>query len=259
MKISIIVPVYNCAAYLERCVKSLIQQTYKDLEIILVNDGSTDGSGDLCRRLAASDTRITVIDQENKGVSAARNTGLEASKGEMITFVDSDDSIDPETCEFMLNLLEEYDADIAHCGYKHLVRDEVRLVHDTKTVTVQNREEALRCLISGKLFTGSVWSKLFRRELLDGIRFNESIRINEDHLFCYEAFSAADKTVFADYAFYNYLARFGESACFATGDAKKKQDGCFVSEYMYLHSLGTPLEDISPRSWTVARSAWSPP
>lgn len=245
MKVSVIVPVYNCAPYIERCINSITQQTHKDIEVILVNDGSTDESGDLCDKAALQDDRIKVIHKQNGGVSAARNTGIENAGGDIITFVDADDSIDPEMYEILLKLMVEHGADIIHCGYKHIVRDEIRLINDTKNITVQNREDALNCLISGKLFTGSACSKLFRRDLLNGIRFDEKLKFNEDILFCFEAFSAANRIVFADHAFYNYYARIGESASFSEANNKVTEDACAVSGYMYRCAKGTPYESAA--------------
>lgn len=245
MKISVIVPVYNSEPFLAACLDSVLAQTHRDLEIILVNDGSTDGSGDICDRYAAMDSRIRAIHKENGGVSSARNLGLALATGELISFIDSDDTMEPEMYELLVRLMKEYDADISHCGYKHLVRDEVRLVNDTKETRCQNREEALSCFIRGTLFGGGLWNKLFRRSLLEGLSFREDLKNNEDILFNFEAFSRTERSVFADYALYNYVARFGTSAVFTIPSEKKIRDSCVVSQTIWESLRDTPLRDAA--------------
>ena len=115
-KVSIIIPVFNVENYLERCLKSVIAQTFKDIEIIIINDGSIDKSLEICKKFAESDKRIILINQKNSGVSAARNTGIDIATGKYLSFVDSDDFITPDMIEFLLTNLEEHDADISSCG-----------------------------------------------------------------------------------------------------------------------------------------------
>lgn len=245
MKISVIIPVYNVEPFLTACLDSVLAQTHRDLEVILINDGSTDASGGICDRYAAEDHRIRVIHQENGGVSKARNRGLELATGELISFIDSDDTLEPEMYELLVRCMEEYHADISHCGYKHLVRDEIRLVHDTRQIRPQTREEALSCFVSGVLFGGGLWNKLFRRNLLEGLSFREDLKNNEDILFNFEAFSRADRSVFADYALYNYVARFGTSAVFTIPSEKKIRDSCIVSQVIWESLRQTSLRDAA--------------
>ena len=155
MKISVIVPIYNTERYLSECIDSIIRQTYRNLEIILVDDGSTDKSFTICNNYAMLDERIQVVHQANQGVSAARNNGLSRASGDLISFVDSDDTLDDDMYELLVRVIEEYNADIVHCGYKHIVGEEVRLVHDTRKIIMQDNTEALRCLVGGHLFVGS--------------------------------------------------------------------------------------------------------
>ena len=240
--ISVIIPVYNAQKYLLECVSSVRSQTYPDLQIILINDGSTDSSGAICDALANEDSRIQVIHQPNRGVSAARNAGLKAATGDLISFIDADDTLDPDMYEYLIRLLEEYDADIAHCAYRHIVGEEVRLIHDTKQIYPQTREEALECLVGSRLFVGSLWNKLYRREILEGLLFDENIKINEDILYNYFAFKNARRSVFADAAKYNYIAHKTSSACFVTADARKAQDACSVNAAIYEDAKGTALQ-----------------
>ena len=164
MKISVIIPVYNCEKYLRDCLESVIKQSYKELEIILIDDGSTDSSGSICDYYAEMDSRVQVIHQKNKGVSASRNAGMLRMSGELVSFIDADDTLDLDMYEFLYSLMETYDADIVHCGYRHVVGDEIRLVHDSHQIIEQNKEEALKCLIGAKLFVGSLWNKLYKTD-----------------------------------------------------------------------------------------------
>lgn len=239
-KISVIVPVYKVEKYLDKCVESIVNQTYKDLEIILVDDGSPDNCPEMCDQWAKIDNRIKVIHQNNGGVSNARNIGMESATGDFIAFVDSDDTIDSDMYEFLLDLMIENDADIAHCGYKHIYKDETKLINNTKKIVIQDRTESLKCLVGGYLFGGGLWNKLIKKELVASIRFPENIKINEDVLFCFNVFIKSNKSVFADYPKYNYMAH--ESS---TTEIKKQEksyeDRCFVNKQMYECLLSTEL------------------
>ena len=252
--ISVIIPVYNAEQYLEDCLQSVCAQTYREIEVIAVDDGSTDGSAAMLDQWAKKDPRITVIHKENGGVSSARNAGINAARGELISFIDADDTLDADMYGFLAGLMAEYDADIAHCAYRHIVGEEVRLVHDTKQIYVQDREEALQCLVGSRLFVGSLWNKLYRREILEGITFDESLKINEDILYNYLAFKKAKRTVFADVAKYNYIAHLSSSACFVTADIKKGRDGCRVSELIYRDAETDDLRTLACNRYLRALS-----
>lgn len=252
MKISVIIPVYNCEKYLRDCLESVIHQSYKDLEIILINDGSTDNSGSICDFYAKMDSRIQVIHQENKGVSAARNVGMLQMSGQLVSFIDADDTLDLDMYEFLCSLIDTYHADIAHCGYRRVVGDEIRLVHDSKQIVLQNREEALECLIGARLFVGSLWNKLYRSELLNELTFDEDIKINEDILFNFQVFLRAERIVFADDTKYNYIVHKDESACFVIPDLKKVSDSCKVNRFMY-----ESVQDTTHRTIAAERYAHS--
>lgn len=174
--ISVIVPVYNRKETLARCVKSLLDQTFSDLEIILVDDGSTDGSGAVCNALSREDIRIRVIHKENGGVSSARNAGIEAAKGEYLMFMDSDDYAELQMAEKLLESIG--DDDIAICGFHHHYqgRDIVRIPN----VPGQRGDENFLSLY-GQGFMNMPWNKLYRRELAG--RFDESLSLGEDLLF----------------------------------------------------------------------------
>lgn len=228
--ISVIIPVYNSAPYLRKCLDGVLKQTYKDLEIICVDDGSTDNSVEILKQVAEEDSRVKYLLQENAGAAAARNMGLTIARGDYIAFVDSDDIVEPEMYEVLLNLASEYAADISHCGYRKVYSDDtVREVLGTKQLLVQSSEEALRCLLTGQHFTGGVWNKLYAAHLLTDVRFDTGLTINEDILFNVEAFLQANRVVFLDLPLYHYYDHAG-SACNRTSNLKKCQDGVVVAQ-----------------------------
>ena len=187
--ISVIIPVYNVEKYLRRCLDSVIAQTYQKLEIICVDDGSIDDSGKICDQYAVRDARIKVIHQENQGLSAARNRGLDAAEGEYIAFVDSDDYILEDMYKKMLDKLLNYNVDLCVCQWQYEFSDG-RQVVKRKNIdpTIYGRKASLefaRFLYMGNYENGVVvaaWNKLYRRALLDKIRFEG--RIHEDEAFC---------------------------------------------------------------------------
>ena len=186
--ISVIIPVYNVEKYLHRCLDSVIAQTYQNLEIICVDDGSIDDSGKICDQYAVRDARIKVIHQENQGLSAARNRGLDAAEGEYIAFVDSDDYILEDMYKKMLDKLLNYNVDLCVCQWQYEFSDG-RQVVKKKNIdpTIYGRKASLefaRFLYMGNYENGVVvaaWNKLYRRALLDTIHFEG--RIHEDDAF----------------------------------------------------------------------------
>ena len=205
-KISVIVPAYNCQDTIERCINSIQKQTFNNLEIIIVNDGSSDNTEAKIKELQDKDGRIIAISIPNGGVSHARNTGIDKASGDYITFVDSDDYIDEEMYECLYNLIKEYNVQIAHCSYKNVDGEVVVPVGDTGKIVVQNHDEAIKCLLSGRLFAGGNWNKLYNGTLFDTIRFDETIRFNEDVLANYSLFEKVRKSIYIDRAFYNYVS-----------------------------------------------------
>lgn len=169
--ISIIVPVYNVKDYLEKCLQSICVQTYKNLEIILIDDGSSDGSGELCDLFAQRDGRIKVIHQTNAGQSAARNRGLAVAQGEFLGFVDSDDWIEPDMYEFLYHLLKANGADISICSHYIETAVKTRVKHSSGQFSSFSREEAIRTLVEDKRIRNYMWDKLYKRQLFAGIYF----------------------------------------------------------------------------------------
>lgn len=204
--ISVIVAAYNIEQYLPRCLDSLLNQTYKALEIIVVDDGSKDGTSAICDRYAGENKNIKVIHRENGGLSAARNSGLEIAGGDFIGFVDGDDWVEPKMYEAMLFACLNTDAQIAACGYR-----EVGLGAEESKATGEilelSMEEALELFVYDKgkhRIYNSVWSKLFAREIIKDIRFVEG-KSSEDIIYTTWALTKAEKCVLIDVPYYNYM------------------------------------------------------
>ena len=208
--ISVIVPVYNVENYLARCVDSILAQTYQNLQILLVDDGSTDSSGRICDDYAAGDSRITVIHKKNGGLSSARNAGIEAAQGEYLAFVDSDDWIEPEMYDHMLTLMEKYQGTLVCAG-----RYDVNGATGEKKIGLCPKEET--CISAeemvGKIFLwdgcdSSACDKLYHRSLFASFRYPEG-KVCEDVPTTYKIVLQAERVVLCDRPFYNYYHRPG--------------------------------------------------
>lgn len=179
--ISIIIPVYNAEKYINRCIKSIVNQSYQNLEIIIVNDGSTDDSLSICETLATQDNRIKVISQDNGGVSKARNTGIRLAKGEYVMFLDSDDYILPDMCKTMLDVLHSKQADCVICGIQE---PEGSLWCPQKNIDYSTLADFKREFIYqlNTELLSPCWNKIFKRQLITNM-FNEDISFGEDLIF----------------------------------------------------------------------------
>ena len=211
--ISVIVPVYKVEKYLPKCVDSILTQTWRNLEIILIDDGSPDGCPAICDEYAKKDNRVRVIHQQNAGVSNARNAGLDSAQGEYVAFVDGDDWCEPDYAESLLNNLLQNQADLSVCGYfqEDLAGKQIKRTKGSGKLL--NRSEALRELVCYSGFQGYVWNKLCRREMIEQyqLRFDVNIGICEDLLFYFKLILHST-TVFYDPApKYHYL-QHGSSA-----------------------------------------------
>lgn len=207
-RISIVVPVYKVEAYLDVCVESLVSQTFRDIEIILVDDGSPDGCPQICDVWADRDERIRVIHQPNGGLSAARNSGIRAASGELIAVIDSDDRVDPDMLETMEKALTESAADIAVCGFVHEYEGaDGRGEEVLPGEGILSRKEALAKVAGpqGVVFIVA-WNRLCRREIYEKILFPEG-KIHEDELTAHEILGAAERIVTVNRPFYHYLHR----------------------------------------------------
>jgi len=204
--ISVIVPVYNVEQYLEKCVDSIINQTYKNIEIILVDDGSKDNSGKMCDELQQKDDRIKVIHKENGGLSDARNAGLKIANGQYIGFVDSDDYIEPDMFETLYNLNKKYNSDISIVSFYEIYKGKVIGVRNSKKIEELNKIDAMKELLIDTRIQSYAWNKLFRRELFDGIEFPTNKNF-EDIATTLLVFEKANKVVLFEEPKYNYVRR----------------------------------------------------
>lgn len=203
-KVTIIIPVYNTEKYLPRCLKSVLNQTYQNLEIILVNDGSTDNSPSLIQDYSQKDSRIKILNQKNQGLSAARNTGLKNATGEFITFVDSDDEIKPEMTENLLNALKNANADIAACSFEEsFPNGKIKSFNQNCPKKVYDTENALKAMLKEIGFNVTATMKLFSKNTLKGIKFPVD-KLHEDVGTTYKAIFNAKKLVFIPENYYIY-------------------------------------------------------
>lgn len=204
--VSVVVPVHDVEPYLRRCVDSILDQTHANLDVILVDDGSTDASGDICDDYAA-DERVTVIHQDNGGLSVARNTGMARASGAYVTFVDSDDWLDPRFVETLIDLATAYNADIAACELFRTSDSGAVPSPPTSELRLLEREGALRAL-NGALHTTLTVAcgKVYANHTLQGVRFPPG-RLHEDEFTTYLALAAANRVVVTGQAMYHYWQR----------------------------------------------------
>ena len=243
--ISVIVPVYKVEKYLDQCVASIVNQTYRNLEIILVDDGSPDSSGAICDAWARKDSRIRVIHQENGGGGKARNTALDAAVGSLVAFVDSDDYIAPDMFSHLYNLLNR-GADIAECGYVVTEGDDAVFGKEKTEITEYSTEEAMLCHIQDTLFRQLIWNKLYRRETIGDIRFPVGTKI-DDEFFTYRVLGNAGKLLRSDCRCYAYRQQSG-SVMHQKNPVKIREGIRAKQERLaYLHKSFPQLEDEAGR------------
>lgn len=200
--ISVIVPVYRVEAYLDHCIRSIVEQTYANLEILLVDDGSPDSSGEICDAWAAKDSRIRVFHKANAGAGAARNTALDEAAGELIAFVDSDDYLAPDMYRYLYSLMKD-DVDIAECGFTQTEGDDACFGSEDAQARCFTPLEAMAMHIQQTAFRQLIWNKLYRREVVGSIRFPVGQKI-DDEFFTYQVLGKARQLVHSDRICYAY-------------------------------------------------------
>lgn len=230
-KISVIVPVYNVEAYIGRCLDSLLAQTYADFEIICVDDGSQDKSGEICEQYGKKDARVFVYHIQNDGVGNARNFALSKMSGEWYAFVDADDWVEPTYLQLLYEKATETHCDIAACTF---VRNTEFAVNNDRTVgrtlTIEGTDACIRNFICGKdSMQGMVWNKLYRKEIFGDIRFDEKVQVNEDCLYTYEVMKRCQKACLLCVPLYHWFFR-QDSACHS-----KKVACDFTAANVFLH------------------------
>ena len=206
---SVIVPVYNAQQYLPKCLGSICSQTYKNLQIILVNDGSRDGSLQVCQRYAKKDSRIEIIDNENHGVSFSRNAGIAAARGKYIQFADSDDYLPDNATEAMVEGAEDNDSDMVIAPYYRVTENKIKYYNLLGRPKRMEKDKLLKQLVRrpGSYFWGVVWNKLFRTDIVKekNIRFYEDVNLSEDFLFNLDFIQYAERFTSVDTPVYFYV------------------------------------------------------
>ena len=233
-KVSVIVPIYGVEAYLDRCVRSIVDQTYENLEIILVDDGSPDHCPALCDAWAARDSRIKVIHKENGGLSDARNAGMAVATGDLLSFIDSDDAIAPNFLEKLYGALTEHHADVAECAVFY-VNEEGAILRERKAAPVQTMDhmEALRRLVLEDGIYQTVWNKLYRRSAAIHIPFAVG-KYNEDEFWTWQVFDRIGALAVVQEPLYYYLQR--GSSIIGAGYNLRRLDG-LEAQFQRMESL----------------------
>ena len=228
-KISIIVPVYKVEPYLRKCIDSILNQTFKDFELILVDDGSPDNCGKICDEYAQKDSRIIVIHKKNGGQATARNAALDIAKGDFIGFVDSDDYIEPDMYEFLYKMCIDNNCEIANCSSTIYFKDRVQ-VNGGHELQIHDRKEAMRIATEGILYDECLWTKLIKKDLFNGLRIPVGIAY-EDTAFTYKLIDRANKVCCKGEAKYNYIKR--DDSTMDRAIKEIKIDAVLVYEEMY--------------------------
>ena len=230
--ISVIVSVYNESKYIGRCIESVMHQSYTNLEILLIDDGSTDQSGIICDEYAKKDHRIRVIHKQNGGISAVRNLGIESACGQYIGFVDGDDYIESDMYEVLYRLLIEHQADIAVCNVSNCYETGAKNLYSGGEIFTCSGEEALEITLEGKKMPASLCNKLYRREVIGDLRFRVG-KTYEDAFFLPELFLRASLLVVTTDAYYNYWHRVGSIT--TSGFSERTLD--VIDAYQFTYDL----------------------
>lgn len=236
--ISIIAPVYNVEKYLQRCIDSIINQDYKNIEIIIVDDGSTDGSSDVIKLNAKNDSRIKVIHQENQGVSSARNAGLDVAAGDYIMFVDADDTIDAEACKECVDALEGNE-DIVYFSTRRVNElGEGSVIEGSADGTIEklrSNKQVIEYYLGGDNLR--IIACVLKRSRLGDLRFDTSMRIHEDAVFAFQFLTGAESAVVINKPMYSYISRPGSAMkSFRSSDIADVRRHCeVVKRFMLEH------------------------
>ena len=204
-KISVIVPVYNVKKYLNRCIESILNQSYTNIEVIIVDDGSTDGSENICDDFILKDSRVKVFHKKNGGLSDARNFGMKHATGNYISFIDSDDYIFKDLLKYQLDIIKKYNADICICDPVHVFNEKVTF-EQPSFFKIYNSENAIEEMLYQTSFLVSAWGKLYSKRVLKDIEFPVN-KLFEDSAVMYKIFEKADFIVYSNAKYYAYVHR----------------------------------------------------
>ena len=214
-KISVIIPVFNVEQYVNKCLESIVSQSYPNLEIIIIDDGSTDNSRYICKKHSKRDKRIKLIYQKNVGLSGARNRGIDIAKGEFLSFIDSDDWIESDMISTLYKINLEYESDISVCNFRRIYEEDivnlnsVTIAQKNSDIVVLEETKKIEALLNNDYLVGNmVWNKLFKRHLFSKVRFPVG-KIYEDTYVLHELYDCANKIAVSNEIKYNYCQRIG--------------------------------------------------
>lgn len=209
-QISVIVPVYNVEQYLMRCINSILNQTFTDFELILVDDGSSDNCPSICDEFARKDKRVKTIHKENGGLSSARNAGIDLAEGEYISFIDSDDWIEREMLQVLYELAISKEADVVECAYKRVKEEKIyrKSCKNMPLIVERSGEDAIVALYSGEGASIAAWNKLYKRQIFNNLRFPMGMNFEDSYLMPQIVY-IANKVIYTNYVGYYYYQRCG--------------------------------------------------
>lgn len=253
--VSVIVPVYNTENKLKKCINSVTNSSYTILEIIIVDDGSEEKTALLCDQLKQQDKRIKVIHQKNKGVSCARNKGIDIAKGEYITFVDADDYIDEKMIKVLLTNLRKYDADISMCKYNEIYRDKKICINKvSEIIKIQEVPDVLIDFFEKNEIGWNVWGKMYKREIVGTTRFLEGKRTAEDMYFLYQVLKKTKRLVIKENALYNYVK--WDTSTMNSKNIDKFFDTFSLIQKVYEDSEVSEVYNESKLKFYLCKSLW---
>ncbi|WP_347995122.1 glycosyltransferase [uncultured Eubacterium sp.] len=253
--VSVIVPVYNTENKLKKCINSVTNSSYTNLEIIIVDDGSEEKTALLCNQLKQQDKRIKVIHQKNKGVSCARNKGIDIAKGEYITFVDADDYIDEKMIKVLLTNLRKYDADISMCKYNEIYRDKKICINKvSEIIKIQEAPDVLIDFFEKNEIGWNVWGKMYKREIVGTTRFLEGKRTAEDMYFLYQVLKKTKRLVIKENALYNYVK--WDTSTMNSKNIDKFFDTFSLIQKVYEDSEVSEVYNESKLKFYLCKSLW---
>lgn len=253
--VSVIVSVYNTENKLKKCINSVTNSSYTNLEIIIVDDGSEEKTALLCNQLKQQDKRIKVIHQKNKGVSCARNKGIDIAKGEYITFVDADDYIDEKMIKVLLTNLRKYDADISMCKYNEIYRDKKICINKvSEIIKIQEVPDVLIDFFEKNEIGWNVWGKMYKREIVGTTRFLEGKRTAEDMYFLYQVLKKTKRLVIKENALYNYVK--WDTSTMNSKNIDKFFDTFSLIQKVYEDSEVSEVYNESKLKFYLCKSLW---
>ena len=231
--LSVIIPVYNAEKYIKDCITSIMRQTYDNLEVLLIDDGSSDKSGQICEQMSSCDNRISTVHIDNKGVSFARNIGVSLAKGDYISFVDSDDQLAPNMFEALIDASMDGSIDIIQCGYYFVSPNGNVLSEYSFEELIENENKRWNLFLPEKKISNSVWNKIFHRRVFSRVHFDETIRIGEDFKYVLQCCSLANKIRLIPFPLYFYYDR--PSSVMNSSTIDKRFDDFVVNDWCVIH------------------------